>query len=78
MGWFIKSDNVLSVKLKFHDMPFRLPYKRHSLQKQASFAVAVPCTLCFLEGQVECIRKLSELKVGPVLVNQLAHLDFFD
>lgn len=25
---------------------------------------------------MECIRKLSELKVGPVLVNQLAHLDF--
>lgn len=54
-------------------MPFWLPY---DLQRHASSAVLISYKYGRLEGQVECIRNLSELKVGPVLVNQPAHLGF--
>lgn len=39
-----------------------------------SFAVTLSGKLCSLEKQVECIRKFSELKVEPVLVNQPVHM----
>lgn len=74
MRQFIKSDNASSVELDFHDMPFWLPCDYLSLWKPDCFAVTLSGKLCSLEKQVECIRKFSELKVEPVLVNQPVHM----
>lgn len=72
---FIKNDKIFSVGLNFQDMSFQLPCDHLTLWKQASFAVSISCKLCSL-WQVEHIRKLSELKVGPILVSQPVHLGF--